>query len=130
VQAQRPIGPELAPPAVRVRPRGTPGHCGPTDPAQGHVPLAWPPACRSGRLRRRRKVRRETTKQKNHAFIARERIGGKTPSQLQSGTRYKAPATWIADEMGLTRRHRNAVPRVTVFLADSAPAAAALSLAC
>lgn len=57
------------------------------------------------------------------------RIGRKTPSQLQSGTRYKAAGTWIADEMGLTRRH-NAVPRVALFLADSASAAAALSLAC
>lgn len=55
-----------------------------------------------------------------------ERRGGKTPSQFQSGgTSYKAPETWIADEMGLTRRC-NAVPRVAVFLADSSPAAAAL----
>lgn len=75
-------------------------------------------------------MRREatTTKQKNHAFIAKERRGegARRQSQFQSGgTSYKAPETWIADEMGLTRR-RNAVPRVAVFLADSSPAAAAL----
>ena len=31
------IGPELAPLAVRVRPRGKSGRSGPTDPAQAHA---------------------------------------------------------------------------------------------